>query len=395
MDIKVLKNCENYKNRLLSEGIVLQTAETESRYDGISKIRYIIFDIDSNTRKEILPQIDKYNLGIIKNVSVNSEYIYFFNCTDIENDKVHINLLRYNYITEQTESMFTFEDEITIYAAVKRLKIFVLNDFYLIVQHEYLKSNMHDTYAGFFEYRSFLYNYKDQQFYSIVDENMVANGIYDMLPISENLCIMKTGFNLLEDSRYLEMEKDEVSVESVSFVNIGQLISDILIMQTNITVDTVEQSYYNKTIPYIELSDGYLIYSVVDNFEKSEEVIFYNINTKETANCINKNVYKLSDLAKHFIIGGEPYICISKETGTEFVNLKKAKIEFKFDSRLSLETVINNVFILSGVSEKGIIRKPAPFLEAYGFPQQNLILHEKGECFDYMSYGDILYLFLN
>lgn len=394
MDIKILKNCENYKNILIGNNLVLEMVETESEFAGIRKIRYIIFDTENNTRKEMLPYIDKHNLGIIKNVSVSSDYIYFFNCSKIKGDKVHINLLRYNFITEQVESMFAFEDDITIYSVAKRMKVFVLNDFYLIVQHESLKTNKSETYSGFFEFRSFLYNYKEQQFYSIVDENITANGIDDMIPISESQCVMKTGFSLLEDDRYTELEKDEVSVEAVSFVNIGQLISDILIMQKNITIDSIEQAYYNKTIPYVEMKDGYLIYSVVDNIEKSEEIIFYNLTTKETVNCINKNVFRCSDLARHFIIGGEPYICISKDKGTEFVNLKKAKLEFKFGSELKLESVINNVFILSGISEKSLLRKAAPFFEVYGYPQQNVILHEKGECFEYMGCDDKLYLFV-
>lgn len=394
MDIKILKNCENYKNILLNNNLVLEMIETESEFDGIKKTKYIIFDTENNTRKEILPQINKHNLGIIKNVSINSNYIYFFNCSKIKGDKVQINLLRYNFINGNSENMFSFEDDITIYSVAKRMKIFVLNDFYLIVQHESLKTNKKETYSGFFEFRSFLYNYKEQQFFSIVDENIISNGIEDMIPISESQCVMKTGFSLLEDNRYMELDKDEVSVEAVSFVNIGQLISDILIMQKNITIDSIEQSYYNKTIPYIELKEGYLIYSVLDNIERSEKVIFYNLSTKETVNCINKNVFKYSDLARHFIIGGEPYICISKNRGTEFVNLKKAKLEFKFGSELRLESVINNVFILSGISEKSLLRKASPFFEVYGYPQQNVILHEKGECFEYMGCDDKLYLFV-
>lgn len=395
MDIKILKNFENYKNTLLTDNLVLETLETDSEYSGIKQVKYMIFNIDENSRHEIMPQVDKYIFGIIKNVSVNSEFIYFFGYEELDDDKIKINVYRYNYVSEEREIVFSFEDDKILYPVAKRLKIFVINDIYLIIQHEYIKTNKAETYSGFFEFRSFLYNCKDEQCYSIVDENIAANGIMDMIPISENQCIMKTGYSLLEDERYDLLEKDEASVESISFVNMGQLISDILIMQTNITLDTIDQAYYDKTLPYIETQNDYLIYSRVDNIEKSEEVIFYNYNTKEMINCINKNVTKFSDMANHCIIGGEPYICLTKSTGIEFINLKKAKVEFRFDSELKYITVKIDIFVFSGETEKGLIRKQSSYVELYGYPQQNVLLHEKGECFDCLSPNkENIYLFM-
>lgn len=396
MNIKILKNFENYENckaTMLNENLVLEKVYSDIENSGLKKIRYILLDISDNSRREILPQYDKYNIGDVKNISSSSDYIYFFTYTSDDKEASEIKLMRYNIISGKHEVIFVFNDDITMYSIVKRLKIFVLNEFYLLVQQEYLKTNSNEKCSGFFKFDSFLYNINDQKIYSVVDENLSTNGINDIIPISENQCVIKTGFPLLQDSRFSLLEKDEVSVEAVSIINIGQLISDILIMQTSITFDTIDQAYYNKTIPYIDVQDNYLIYSVTDNIENFEEIVFYNLTDKEITKCINKNVYEMKDLARHYIINDEPYICISKTTKTEFINLKKAKIEYKFEENLKLETVEKNMFIFSGTNEKGLIRKPYSYCEIYD-SQQNTLLREKGDYFECKCFGDNLYLFI-
>lgn len=390
MDIKILKNIDNYKNQLLKKNYVLETFYDDTSNKGVSKVKYVVFDINNNLRKEVLPEVDKFALGTIKVIQQSEDFIYFFT---IENKK-SIVLKKYNYINDETTDVFTFDDDISMYTVAKRLKIFVLNETYILVQHEYIKTNKDETCSGFFGFESFLYNQQDGNFYSVVDENIVQNGISDMIGISENICAIKTGFSLLKDERYKYLSRDEVSVEAVSIVNIGQLISDIIISQTNITMDTLHQSFFTHTIPYIEVEKGYLIYSVIDNIEHTEELFFYNIETKEVVNCINKNVMDDNTLAKHHIIGNEPYISLKKSTGYEFINLKKAKVEFRFEKSMDLLAVNNDLFLLAGIKSKGLIRKESPFFEIYSYPNMNCILSEKGECTDLLSVSeDEIYIF--
>lgn len=383
MDIKILKNIDNYKNELLKENYVLETFYDEDDQTGIPKVKYVVFDIENNVRKEVLPEVKKYAIGKIKIVSVHDEHIYFFT--------IHgktIILKKYNYITEQCEDILSFEDDISMYPIAKRLKVFVLNESYILVQHEYIKTNKDETCSGFFKFEAFLYNYLEGQFYSVVDENIVQNGISEIVEISENMCVMKTGYSLLKDDRYKYLSREEVSVESISIVNIGQFISDVIISQKNVTVDTIHQTFFTHTIPYIDIEGGYLIYSSVDNIEHEEELFFFNLETKETINCINKNVCDEDALASHHVIGGEPYISLKKSNVYEFINLKKAKVEFRFENDMELVTVNNDLFLLSGMKSKGLIRKETPFFEVYSYPGLNCILNEKGECTDLICVSD-------
>ena len=57
MDIKILKNIDNYKNELLKENYVLETFYDEDGQTGIPKVKYVVFDIENNVRKEVLPEV--------------------------------------------------------------------------------------------------------------------------------------------------------------------------------------------------------------------------------------------------------------------------------------------------------------------------------------------------
>ena len=358
MDIKILKNKDYQNGSLLNQNLLLETAESESRYDNIKKLVYNIYDFEKNIRYEILPRIEKHKLGEIINVSVASDFVYFFNVYEKENEeKQSISIIRYNYKTAKMECILTLEDDIEEYIRFKRLKVFVLNDLYLLVQQEYLRANLSESYAGFFDFEIDLYNIKDGQKYPVVDENLVNNGIDNMISISENLCVAKTGFSVLPDNRYNELTEDEASLEKISFVNISQLVSDMLIHKTDIVIDTFEQAFYKNTIPYIKKEGNFIIYSKVNIDKKEEEVTFYNYITKETKNCINKNVIRCSELANPCVIAEEPFIYIKREYTIDFLNLNTSKVTISFQDKLSFMGICNNTFIFKGVCQKGLWKK--------------------------------------
>lgn len=398
MDIKILRNVENSKGILINENLILEKVVTKSQYEGIDKVNLFLFDIVNQTNTEILPSIEKYSLGKIINVSVNSNNIYFINIFNEEKDnpaEKQISIIRYNYISKTTENVLTFYDDISLYEDSKRLKLFILNDMYVIMQHEFIRASLSGTYFGYFDFELMLYNIKDETIYSIVDENLSRNGIDTIIPIAENLCVMKTGFSLLTDSRYNELSAKEVSIEGISFINISQLVSDMLISKTNIIVDTIDQAFFKKTFPYIKKIGNYIIYSCLNNETKEEEIIFYNYLTKETKNCINKNVIRVSDLALTYILDDEPYICIKKQDMVEFVNIKTSKVSLVFNTENEFVDIINNTFIFKGVKERKIFNKNKQFFELYGYPGQTLLLHENQELLEYFSPNkDNLYIFI-
>ena len=274
-----------------------------------------------------------------------------------------------------------------------RIKLFIINDLYIIIQNEYLVQNSTETYAGFFKFDQKIYNLKDNVAYEISDENFNLNGISNIIPISENQCLIKTGFSLLKDNRYNMLNKDECTLESLSFVNIGQMISDLLITKNAITVDTIEQAFYTKTIPYVKKCDNYIIYSCVNNETKEEEVKFYNLLTNDIRSCINQDVIRISNLAKAYVINSEPYICISKEKEYSFLNLTTNKVEKKYNKGNKLCKILDNILIFSGINKSLFSKKTKPFFDMVTFPQTKLLLHEQKEYIDgFITDNNIIYV---
>lgn len=389
MEIKILQNTDWRYGKYLKENLVLEKSEYESEFPSINRIKYDLFNIAANERVEILPNIEKYNIGDIIDVSVSSDYLYFVNL--YENDENssnngdingNVSIIRYNIITKETVSLYSYNENIRELNKTKRLKLFVINNLYLIIQNEYLVQNSSQTYMGFFKFDLKMYNLKDNTEYIITDENFTKNGISDIIPLSETQAVIKTGFSLLEDNRYNVLEPEECSLESLSFVNISQMISDLIIGQTSIVLETIEQAYYTNTIPYVKKSENYLIYSYINNETKEEEVKFYNLTTKEIKSCINQDVIRESDLANPYIINSEPYICIIKEGETSFLNLNTNKIEFKNDDGMKLRNIFEDTVLFSGVSTTLLTKKIKPFFDIISFPHGKLLYHEQNEYVD-------------
>lgn len=392
MEIKILQNTDWRFGNYLNDNYVLETTEYDSSFEFIKGIKYFLLDLESNERIEVLPNIEKYNIGEIINVSLNSKYLYFINLIK-EDDYSKICVLRYNIFNKETEIVYSFDDNLEGLNETRRLRLFVINDLYLIFQNEFLILNDSKTYSGFFKFNQKLYNLKDNTEYVIMDENINSNGITDIIPVSENQCVIKTGFSLLEDSRYNMLKKEECSLESISFVNIAQMISDLVIMQNTITLETIDQTFYNKTIAYVKKYGDYIIYSCVNNETKEEEVKFYNIVTNETRTCINQNVVRVSNLAKSFILNNEPYICIVKDKEISFLNLTTNKIERKYNKGLKLCKIFNNMLIFIGINNSVFSKKKKTYFDIISFPQSKLLLHEHSEYVDSLvTNNEIIYV---
>ena len=130
MDIKILKNADGLKGRIFN-GKIIEQSETESEYEGINLIHYYIYDILDGSSKEILPSIEKYNIGIVKDCSENTKYLYFANLFCNKDGNKTISIIRYDINENVTQSIYSYEDDFMEYPHNKRLRIFIINDLYI------------------------------------------------------------------------------------------------------------------------------------------------------------------------------------------------------------------------------------------------------------------------
>ena len=398
MNIRILKNTQEFNGVLLNNNKVLDTVYSKSQFNGVDLINYFIFDLENNTSAEILPEIRKYNLIEIIDASWNSKYIYFSDLTQNIDGKAEIRIIRYDYINKTNDVIYTFYEEMTHFTEDKKekhTKIFILNDTYIIFQISHLKSNICEDFEDFMDFQLFLYNIKEDSRFKIIDESLVNNGIHSIKPLSETHYVIKTGYSLLENKRKEYLTKEEVCVEGISIINIQQFISDLLLINKNLVIDTIDQAYYTKTFPYILVENNYLIYSAVNFETNEEELFFYNNVTKETRSCINQNVKSIDDLAKPCIIGDNPYIRLNTQKGTEFFNINRAKIDVRFNNDEKVSDIINNLFIISETKKYKLINKETPYFSIYKYPQMSLIHKEKAEYLGGVSTdSNNLYIFV-
>lgn len=370
MDIQVIQNYRYIPIDMADSGVVLDIQKSESEYR-FPYIRYYLYDLSKNSRRELLPKLRKIDLCPIRLAQEKSNYFYFVAlAAEVPS------LYRYDRVTTDLEQLTMLPPELLEDPYV-RLKIFVLNDDNILLQKEYAKSNLSQTYDTFCLFEQTLYHVKEQKSYPVVDANLTTNGIEDMIPYNETSCILKTGYNLLEDDRYHKLEKVQSSVESICMVNIKQLISDIRVSQTNIFYDFLEQAFYTTTIPYVKKESGYLIYSVLNNENHEETVTFYCLADKSSMNCINKNVKSMEQLSVTHIIAGVPVVCMKKDKGTILFNLKQSKANPEQKPKEEIVMVSGELFVTREWQKRFLRTKPSALYRFYQYPKGQAVYSKK------------------
>ncbi len=377
MNIRIIRNAQKLKGNVYNGNFILEREFEPSEYEGINLIRYYLYDADKNEKTELLADKKKYDILKVKTLNKASGKLYFSAISDEPSDNKNITLYRYDVESETLETLYRYSDDISQYSEYKRIRVFILNEFYLLLQNEYVRYNLTETYKGYFEFEQYLYCIKEDKLVVITDENLRTNGIESIKLLKNNMCVIKTGYNLLQDERYKKLSKSEASYEKISFVNLGQFVSEVLLMQKDIMLDTIDQAYYTETFAYIAVKGNYIVYSKFKINDNEEEVIFYDYETKKTMLCINKNVYGIEDLAQSYIIGNVPYIRLTSQTGTQFYNLISNQVDIKFPENVVVETVVNDMFIVSG-KRKQFIGKEKNTVAVYRYPDKELLHQEKG-----------------
>jgi len=376
MNIKILKDSQGFDGVIVNHRKVLEIKPQKSLYPGIDQVKYYLFDLETNEKEEVLPKIKKFNIAKIEASIFDSDFILFSSIVPLEKTKVQIQIIKYYFLTEEYETIISFTEDITLFPKEKRIRVFPLNDSYVIIQTETLKSNINNDYKGFFNFEITMYNTKENQEIKIIDQNLLYNGIDSLVPISETHSAIKTGYSLFEDRLFEKLTDEEACVESISVINTQQLISDILLYSENLLQETINQAHYTTSFSPIMVREDYLVYSIINFQTKEEDINFYNFITKENINCRNQNIEEPENLAKTYVIDNMPYVKLITERGTEFYNIIRGKVDIIFENDVEVNEYINNIFIVSRIIKK-TKHKTKAVLSIYKYPGMTLLHEEK------------------
>ena len=378
MNIKILKSSQNFKGIMLKENKVMEIKYHKSQFQDINSVKYYLLDLETNNREEILPKIKKFSIMNIEESYMNSDYILFSSIVQSEKNNTEIQLYKYYYLDNEYEKIYSVYDDIELYPHKKKIRIFPLNDNYILLQYENLKATSINKEKGFFGFEQKLINTKEKTEQEIFDKNLKNNGVEKILPISNTHSIIKTGYSLFKDDLYKKISEEEACVESISIINTQQLISDIFLLGDDLLQEVIAHAHYSTSFTPIKVVEDYLIYSSI-NFTTKEEIInFYNFQNKESTNCRNQNVNITEDIAKSYVIDNMPYIKLNTERGSEFFNIKRGKVDIIFDKNVTVEEYINNIFIVSKTINK-TFKRNKNILSIYKYPGMTLLHEEKGE----------------
>lgn len=394
MNIRFLAQSEYFNGVHLKDDIILEKEYEQGDFTNLPKVRYYLYYLEENIRKEVMPHTDKVDVFKITNCQYDSEFLYFTEYENILGEGYTFNIIRYNINDHTHTKIITLKDNINLYPEQKEIKIYILDDSNLIIQRALPKAIGSGGQTVFANYSLILFNFVKNKQILINEENLTRNGIDFIIPYNETTCIMKTGYSLFEDNRHDAMSKEDAPVESLFSLNIQQLISDLQLEQPNIVMNAIDQSYYDTTIISAKINSNYLIYSKYNYENNDENIIFYDMDTKEIYTCINKTNKGVSLLNNATVIDSTPYMLTKNSSGTQFCNLILNNVETTYSEDFNIRYVNNNT-IISTFIERNIFGKEREMVTVHKYPSKKIILQERGEYIGAVSSNsETTYIFL-
>lgn len=379
MDIRIIKSQKGttylplYQNRFLciSDG-------TKRLGDYLSK-RLEIYNIIENCKEEIAPNLVKYQIWDIRALQSLEGCCYFTSCHMIEKNQVKVELYRYREETKMAELLYEDKENMLLYASQKKTVIFLLNENYLLIQYMYMRSNEMESYSGFLDFELKLYSIKEKKAFPVTDAWLSQSGIEQMQMITKSICVIKTGINLLEEKRYQFLSEREVYPERIGFLNIQQMISDILLKEKNICMELMEETRWDKTLFHMHIEDGVLMYSKLFLEKEKEEVVFYHYKEKKAEICERSGIVKADQVADTCVIQSIPYIKQKTEDGISFYNVRKQSGEFSFEKGKRILRMGHGIAVVEEIQKRTLFGKERYWCEVYLLPGKERILREKAK----------------
>lgn len=382
MNIRFLAQSEFFNGLHLKDDIILEKEYEQGPFTNLPKVRYFLYYLEENVRKEVMPYTDKVDVFHITDCQYDSDYLYFTEYTDMLDGGYTFNIIRYN-ITDHTHTkIISLKDNINLYPDNKQIKIYILDDSNLIIQRALPKISQNGLLKEFFDFTLVLFDFVKNKQIIIEDENLVKNGIEFILPYNETSCVMKTGYSVFENDRHTKLKKEEAAVESLMIINIKQFISDLKLEQQNLVMNTIDQSYYDITVINAKIIDSFLIYSKFNYEKQDESIVFYDIASKKEDEkiytCINKTTTGEYLLKNATVINNKPYMIKKISSGTQFFNLITNDIDATYPEEYDIRFVNNNT-VISTFAEKTLFGKEHKLVGIHKFPSKKVILQERGE----------------
>lgn len=377
MDIRIIPTPPLTKSRPMdNQRFLLRRQESMTTEIGtsivpFSRIFYDIYNVKTNVKEEILPDIQKYYVADISFAEKNCPYLYFF-CLNYDRYPMGtFTLYRYHVDRQECTEIYRFEDNLKSYASQKRLHLYVLSDNYLIFQTEYLTeiatgNDGNTSYSGFFRFSLSLYDISTGAAYP-VKENMLARyGISQMIPVVSNVCALHVGYSLMGAPAMDYIRGEQAPYEQVWLVTISQLISDLLLDVPDCTKEVIDQAHDTHTLSDVKKMGQYLNYVRFDRNRHLSEIIFYQYITKEVLVLVDNHNYREHSV-RCCVLQQRPYIARYTAKHLELMDIKNGTVSLRLSKDSEIIDILYDYIVLK-LPGKGLLSGGQHVYEIYQYP---------------------------
>ena len=261
MDIKLMRNSEKGIFYSINDRLLMQITDDNYQYQGLQGKKYFILNAATNEKFEVASQIKKYNFCKVRYACLERNYMFFTSLESVTESRTLLTVYRFMFDTNENEAVFSMEIDNTDISDGLRYYIFVMDSNYFFVEKLEKKGKLKDI---------FLYDINSETDNDMSDTFVKNTGIYKVLPIGGNNCVIKFGADrLVSDGTGGE--------EKIAVLNAKQFVSEISFNGQMITMEELDVSDESTTFPYIKAGSGKIIYSKYNFNSQSEEIIIYDI----------------------------------------------------------------------------------------------------------------------
>lgn len=383
MDINVIKSKRNLFDLSIRDNCVLEIYHVN--IDKIDFLKMQIYNPADNTIKEICKDIKKAGFIDIRVAYKAKNFIYFTTFDILDADNIRIQLIAYDFKDDISYFKASFDLDKRVLTGEINVKVFILSEDSFILQTEVVKDYKSDLLMGTIDFKQWLYAPEYPEPVYIAEENLKNNGINSIEFLNDTDIMIKTGFSFLEDVRLKYNSENEALIESVYITTYSKFIADLGLQLTNIDMELLNSTYFDKYILLPEVKDDYIFYNIVDFENKSSECIFYNFKTKESLSVKQKDV-SLNDLRRAYVVDNTPYIRINTPETVEFINMLTGENDISFYDEVFNDTV-GKLFITSKIFGK------KSYLKIYNYPKMDCNYDEKGQYIAGVFSGSKYYIY--
>lgn len=380
MDIKLIKNTDNGLFYSLTDKLIMQVTDSNFEYRNIRGKKYYLFNTVSNEKIEISPQIKKYHFCKIVYAVNTRNYLFFSSLDSINENKTLLSVYRFTF--EENESVLVYTIELDNYDLdVFNYEINVMNSNFFFLK----KMDESGRQVGVI-----LRNINHEINIDLSGTVIEKYGLYKLIPVGGNNCILKFGENKLKLA-------DKFNEEKIVLVNAKQFVSELAFDGSRLTMEELDFASEDETFPYIRISENRIIYSKYNTVTRFEEIIIYDCATKVKQVRHNDISENADDLSHTFMIYDTPYNIIKENDITSFINLNNQKIEYQLGKNMEYRFMKNDIVVVTHYKH-GIrfLKKPSPYIEAYRITDMHHpMFTTKAEYNSCLINGDDLLLFTN